>query len=86
MDKKDFVRATMEKIALIKEYIEKYGDEDIIAYYNIHGNYIGIEDYLKKILINNNFSIYCVRCITIALLVSLSETLIARSGGGRFIY
>ena len=76
----------MEKIALIKEYIEKYGDEDIIAYYNIHGNYIGIEDYLKKILINNNFSIYCVRCITIALLVSLSETLIARSGGGRFIY
>ena len=48
MDKKDFVRDTMEKIALIKEYIEKYGDEDIIAYYNIHGNYIGIEDYLKK--------------------------------------
>ena len=44
----EFVSATMDKIFTIKEYKEKYGEEDIIAYYNTHGTYEGIEEYLKN--------------------------------------
>ena len=35
MTDQEFVGATMEKISAIKEYKEKYGEEDIIAYHNI---------------------------------------------------
>ena len=38
----------MDKISAIKEYKEKYGEEDIIAYYNSRGTYAGIEEYLKE--------------------------------------
>ena len=31
MAEREFIRATMEKISLLKEYREKYGEEDIIA-------------------------------------------------------
>ena len=48
MTDKEFVSTTMNKIAVIKEYREKYGEEDIIAYYNLNGTYVGIEGYLKK--------------------------------------
>lgn len=47
MTNQEFVRTTMDKISLIKEYNEKYGEEDIIAYYNAYGTYVGIEEYLK---------------------------------------
>ena len=50
MAEREFVRATMDKISAIKAYKEKYGEEDIIAYYNAHGNYTGIEEYLKGCL------------------------------------
>ena len=48
MTDQEFVRATMEKISAIKEYKEKYGEEDIIAYYNSYGTYAGIEGYLNE--------------------------------------
>ena len=48
MSDKEFVSMTMNKISAIKEYKEKYGDADIIAYYNSNGTYAGIEGYLKK--------------------------------------
>jgi len=47
MTDQEFVSATMDKISAIKEYKEKYGEEDIIAYYNDHGTYAGTEEYLK---------------------------------------
>ena len=48
MTDKEFVSMTMNKIAVIKEYREKYGEEDIIAYYNSYGTYAGIEGYLNE--------------------------------------
>ena len=48
MTDQEFVSATMDKISAIKEYKEKYGEEDIITYYNTHGTYEGIEEYLKN--------------------------------------
>ena len=48
MTDQEFVSATMDKISAIKEYKEKYGEEDIIAYYNLRGTYAGIEEYLKE--------------------------------------
>ena len=48
MTDKEFVSMTMNKIAVIKEYREKYGEEDIIAYYNSYGTYAGIEGYLSE--------------------------------------
>lgn len=48
MTDKEFVNATMNKISLLKEYREKYGEEDIIAYYNAYGTYAGIEGYLNE--------------------------------------
>lgn len=47
MTDQEFVSATMDKISAIKAYKEKYGEQDIIAYYNAHGTYTGIEEYLK---------------------------------------
>ena len=51
MTERELVRATMEKISLLKEYREKYGEEDIIAYYNSYGTYAGIEGYLNKCIV-----------------------------------
>ena len=48
MTDQEMVRSIMDKISAIKEYTEKYGEEDIIAYYNLYGTYAGIEEYLKK--------------------------------------
>ena len=48
MADRNFVNDTMNKISAIKEYKEKYGEEDITAYYNAHGTYAGIEEYLKE--------------------------------------
>ena len=48
MTDQEFVSATMDKISAIKEYKEKYGEEDIIAYYNSYGTYAGIEGYLNE--------------------------------------
>ena len=51
MTEREFVRATMEKISLLKEYKEKYGEKDIIAYYNAYGTYAGIEGYLNECIV-----------------------------------
>ena len=48
MTGQEFVSTTMDKISAIKEYKEKYGEEVIITYYNSHGTYTGIEEYLKE--------------------------------------
>ena len=48
MSSQEFVKATMDKIYAIKECKEKYGEEDIITYYNTHGTYKGVEEYLKE--------------------------------------
>ena len=48
MTDKEFISMTMNKIAVIKEYREKYGEEDIIAYYNSYGTYAGIEGYMNE--------------------------------------
>lgn len=48
MTDQEFVRAIMEKISAIKEYRDKYREESIIAYYNAHGTYEGIEEYFEK--------------------------------------
>ena len=48
MVNRNFVKDTMNKISAIDEYKEKYGEEDITAYYNAHGTYAGIEEYLKE--------------------------------------
>ena len=48
MKDQEFVRSTMDKICAIKDHMEKYGDGDIIAYYNVHRTYAGIDKYLKK--------------------------------------
>lgn len=48
MEDQEFVKANMQKISAIKEYKEKFGEEDIIAYYNTHGTFAGIEEYLKE--------------------------------------
>ena len=48
MTDQEFVSVTMDKISAIKAYKEKYGEEDIIVYYNAHGTYTGIEDYLSE--------------------------------------
>ena len=48
MISQEFVSTTMNKISAIKEYKEKYGEEDIIAYYSTHGTFVGIEEYLKN--------------------------------------
>ncbi|MBQ8409527.1 MAG: hypothetical protein IJY39_11770 [Clostridia bacterium] len=48
MADQELVNAIMDKISAIKEYKEKYGEEDIVAYYNTHGTYVGIEKYLEE--------------------------------------
>ncbi len=48
MTDQEFVSATMDKISAINEYKKKYGEEDIIAYYNAYGTYAGVEEYLKE--------------------------------------
>ena len=48
MVNRNFVKDTMNKISAMNEYKEKYGEEDITAYYNAHGTYAGIEEYLKE--------------------------------------
>ena len=48
MKDQELVSAIMDKISAIKEYKEKYGEEDIIAYHNLRGTYAGIEEYLTE--------------------------------------
>ena len=48
MSNQEFVSVTMDMISAIKEYREKYGEEEVVAYYNAHGTYEGIEEYLKN--------------------------------------
>ena len=48
MTDKEFISKAMNKISAIKEYKEKYGEEDIIAYYDSYGTYAGIEGYLNE--------------------------------------
>lgn len=48
MKKDDVVINVMTQIKAIEEYKGKYGEDDILEYYNIHGSYRGIEKYLSE--------------------------------------
>ena len=37
----------MRVVDIISEYKKKYGDDDIIKYYNKNGSYAGIGEYLQ---------------------------------------
>lgn len=44
-----FVQHVMEKIHVIDEYIKIYGADIIEKYYQEHGTYNGIEDWINSI-------------------------------------
>ena len=48
MNDQEAVADIMKKIAIMQEYKDKYGEDDINEYFKIFGTWRGIEDYLSE--------------------------------------
>lgn len=51
MNNQELATDTMNKIKVIQSYIDKYGEEDTLAYYRTFRTWRGIEDYLNERMI-----------------------------------
>lgn len=48
MNDQEAVTEIMNKIKIMQEYKDKYGEDDINEYVAVHGTYKGIDDYLVQ--------------------------------------
>lgn len=48
MNNQEAVADIMKKIAIMQEYKDKYGEDDINEYVAAHGTYKGIDNYLMR--------------------------------------
>ena len=48
MNNQEAVTEIMNKIKIMQEYKDKYGEDDINEYVAAHGTYKGIDDYLVQ--------------------------------------
>ena len=48
MNDQEAVADIMNKIKIMQEYKDKYGEDDINEYFEIFGTWRGIEDYLSE--------------------------------------
>ena len=48
MNDQEAVADIMNKIKIMQEYKDKYGEDDINEYFEIFGTWCGIEDYLSE--------------------------------------
>ena len=48
MNELELTKMIMQKIKILQDYIDNYGEDDINEYLEKNGTYKGIEDYLKE--------------------------------------
>jgi hypothetical protein len=48
MNELELTKRIMQKVKILQDYIDNYGEDDINEYLEKNGTYRGIEDYLKE--------------------------------------